>query len=320
MKSLLKLSVLFAVFICVNAKAQNDLADAAKEVSKLSSDTNKVQAWIGLSKEAMRKNYNQAETFADSALKLSTQLQYEEGIILAKKELGNSFYYRGKGDVAYSYWQEVYEYFKEHGEINKSASMLNNMGLIKRNQAKYEEAMEAFFESLRMKESLNDSVGIASSYNNIAVTYAIQENFGQAKEYFFLALHVYEKIKNQGRYNSLLLDIGGMYREQGKMDSSLIYVEQAVAYYSVNGPDVQWARGLYILGNLYQDKEEYQQSHEAYDASIALYSKLGDPHRTAGNYLRKSEVYKTQKNFNEAINFANKALVEVDEGFCQRNG
>jgi two-component sensor histidine kinase len=313
MKSLSNFSFLILILLFVEVNAQPDFETQAQEISVMPSDTNQVLAWIGLSKKTMRKNYDLAQTYGDSALKLSENLEFSKGIILAKKQIGNSLYYRGKGDEAYVYWNEVYEYYKEIGEINKAASMLSNMGLIRRNQALYEEAMEAFFESLKIKESLNDSNGIASAYNNIAVTFAIQENFGSAKDYFFKALEVYESNQNEGRYNSLLLDIGGMYREEGKTDSSLIYIEKAVAYYSENGPDVQLARGLYILGNLYQDKEEYEQSHSSYDRSIELYAKLGDTHRKAGSILRKSETYKAQKDYSNAIAYAIMALEEVKE-------
>ncbi|MCT4623662.1 MAG: tetratricopeptide repeat protein [Schleiferiaceae bacterium] len=304
----------FVIFSCFPLFLfTQSLEQKAADISIMPPDSNKVKAWVALSKEAMQENYIQGENFADSAELLAVQLNYEKGRIQAIKQKGDSYYYRSKGDQAISYWTETFNYYDQNNEKVKAASIISNIGLVKRNQGKYEEAMEAFFKALKIKEEFQDSNGVAAAYNNIAITYAIQKEMDQAKAYFFRALNAYKATNNESRYNSLLLDIGGMYREMGQTDSSIFYVQQAVDYFQENGPDVQLARAYYVLGNLFMDSEEYDRSFTAYDESIELYKSLGHTYRWAGSVLRQSEILKKQQEFERALVYANRALELAQE-------
>lgn len=76
MKSLIKFSFLILILFCSEVKAQSDFESQAQEISSMPSDTNQVLAWIDLSKKTMRKNYDLAQTYGDSALELSEDLEF----------------------------------------------------------------------------------------------------------------------------------------------------------------------------------------------------------------------------------------------------
>ena len=111
---------------------------------------------------------------------------YQEGIEVAKindlKELeskfyiniGNYYYRLGDLDIALGYFLTAYE-IKEVLDKRSLGRLLNNIAIIYRLQKKYDKAELLYLESLKLKEAVNDSIGIATSYLNLGRLNSLRE-------------------------------------------------------------------------------------------------------------------------------------------------
>ena len=75
------------------------------------------------------------------------------------------------------------------------ATSYNNIGLVHRNKAEYDKALEYHQKSLaiRLKQLGPDHPDVAISYNNIAVVYKAKKDLPKAKEYWGKAHAIFLK-------------------------------------------------------------------------------------------------------------------------------
>ncbi len=77
-------------------------------------------------------------------------------------------------------------------KINKRGlgSSYNNIGINYNNQAKYQEALEQFQLSIKMKQEGGDEAGIANTYVNIGSCYISLSKYDEAVNYFMRAIDI----------------------------------------------------------------------------------------------------------------------------------
>lgn len=313
MKLPFKLTLLSVLLFNIGLFAQNDLEVRANEVFLMPNDTNKVLAWINLSKDAMRQNYTAAISYADSALELSLELEYKKGEFAAKRKKSDGLNYSGKYEESLKYARETYAYYKSIGDKLNASRLMSNMALIRRNQSQFEEAMNYYYEALSLKEEINDSSGIAYVLNNIAITFAIQNQHESAIPYFYKARNIYKKLGNDNRFYASTLDVGGLNLETGNLDSALYYVQMATDYFEKVDSKMSLGRCYYLLGRIYNASEQYDKSEVVLQKTVNLFQELGSTNRVAGAMLRQSELAELQGNINAAIGFCNQALETVKD-------
>lgn len=68
--------------------------------------------------------------------------------------------------------------------LEQKGNALNNLGFLNLNKGKIHEALEYYFNSLKIRESISDYTGMAISYNSIGSIYSNQGDFEKAKAYF----------------------------------------------------------------------------------------------------------------------------------------
>src|SRR5581483_6209035 len=89
-----------------------------------------------------------------------------------------------------------------------------------------EKGIEYYKKSLVIKESINDSVGIAISLNNIGGIYITMEDLDEAIEYYHRSLKIRENIHDKQGITNSLNNIGIVLYKQKKYQEALIYAEK----------------------------------------------------------------------------------------------
>jgi len=90
--------------------------------------------------------------------------------------------------------------------INYSiANLMENIGIIFRDQGKFSTALDYHIKSLSIKEKEEDKVGVIRTLNNIGIDYYRMENFNLSIDNFERALDIINEIKLND--SSLILEI-----------------------------------------------------------------------------------------------------------------
>ncbi|MCB0707579.1 MAG: tetratricopeptide repeat protein [Saprospiraceae bacterium] len=283
------------------------------EIQSMTPDTSKVMAWIDLSKTATASDFGLARIYGDSALQLAAKIGFESGEAQAHKQIATACYYGGKLPDALEHYNWVLAYHERQKDELNWAKIMNNIGLVKRNQGKYDEAMNCFFQSLEIKERYPDPDALAFTYKTIGETYAIESNYELAETYFDKALKGFQLAGNEQLEHTMILNIGGFYQETDQPEKSLEYVLRAKAYFEEVDSKQELGRSNYILGKLFIDEGKLVEAEKAFLTARTLFYNLGSLFRVIGCNESLARVAMMQQDYPKAINLAKITLENARE-------
>jgi len=168
-------SFIFILFIN-SSPAQDAYVDSLEAALQASSDVQKINIYLDLSKYFSYTSYEKVIEYGKKALDLSQKLNDKDG-------LANAFYRLGEGLV---------------------------------NQKEYDKAFEYYLKSLRFFEEIEDPKGIFMANNGIGRAYESAGKYQKSFEYYSAALIQAEKNQDKKQQSVALLNIGSMIDAIGK--------------------------------------------------------------------------------------------------------
>ena len=213
--------------------------------------------------------------------------------------------------------EQVYEVLLEQAtnESNK-APIYNQLGIMKREQGEYKEAITFSEQSLEIEEKvvpLRHS-NLAMSYNNIGIVHDSIGEYSKALSSHEKALAIRQKSLPPnhpdlaGSYNS----IGNVYYNMGEYSKALSSHEKALAIRQQslppNHPDL--ASSYNNIGNVYYNMGEYSKALSSYEKALAIRQKSLPPNHPdlAKSYIAHGLVYDKMGEHSKAITFYEKAI------------
>ncbi|PIP54973.1 MAG: hypothetical protein COX07_02435 [Bacteroidetes bacterium CG23_combo_of_CG06-09_8_20_14_all_32_9] len=164
-------------------------------------------------------SYDKAIEYYFKSLKIFEELSKQNEDILLKGEAkkGMSQCYNNIGIVHtkhHNYDKAIEYYFKSlkiFEELSKQqgnavlsreakkgmAQCYNNIGNVHYYQGSYDNAIEYYLKSLKIKEELNDKKGMSNCYNNIGGIYIIQSSYDKAIESYLKSLKIREELGDE---------------------------------------------------------------------------------------------------------------------------
>lgn len=172
-----------------------------------------------------------------------------------------------KPDSAFYFAQLHYNFAEEKGLTKEMAVARNTQGTSFYMSGKYAKAIEYFYESLRLKEKIEDYKGIAATFNNIGMIYDDQGDDEKAIEHYNKAIDYLQKIpvgKDQDK--KILLasyhNIGVLYLNKEEYDKALEYFNRTLSLTSEHNFLRERAYTFSNMGNIYLNLNEEEKSIE----------------------------------------------------------
>lgn len=208
-------------------------------------------------------------------------IQAEIGDLLnmarSKANIGNVYFYFGLDYLkALDYYEESLEFFEQYAEKHREnpaeyeqarlgmANILNNIGLVYKEQKNYGLALENYRKALKLFEELESKPGIAQTQSHIGIVYLEGENYSDALMYSQDALRIYREIGQRKEVASALENIGSIYYQWGKYDQALQHYEESL-----------------------QISKELNLKKEVYD----VYKEISDVYAARGNFRKALDHY-----------------------------
>ena len=257
-----------------------------------------------------RGEYDEGITYIKKALEQIEKSNKEYGRI---KLLEGTLYYR-KGEVeeAQAIYLEVLSVFEEFGaEERDRALLLNNLGNVYFEKRELKKALDYYRMSLAIREKINDYLSISGSYNNIGIVYRYMHEYSTALAYFQKSLNQSEKCGHIWGMIFPLDNMGELYFAIGELEKSVQTYKTEIGY-------LKKIENIYALVNTYGKLAKGYAKHGLFDSAMECLVESGSyiikrdvPLYLASHFLSHVSVYREQEKYERAIEFIEKALLEI---------
>lgn len=172
-------------------------------------------------------DYDQAaQQYAASVDRLqSTNQQQELGLTLL--EQAKLFRKIKMFEEATSVYQRAERIFNQLEDSANLSSTWNEWGVVYEMQSDYPQALRLYRKALRIKEGLNDSVGIAYAHSFISSGELGLKNYKAATVHGLYALHIFEKLGNPFPIAIQSADLATLFQTKKEYATALAYFRQS---------------------------------------------------------------------------------------------
>ena len=226
------------IFIfCKNIFAQNiHINKLLQEVVTTQNDSLGADRLLEISKTFWYKNPDSSIIFANKALKLSKEINYQTGIGFALKNLG----------VAYDLKGDLLQALKNNLLALKIGTALKNQDLI------------------------------GSTCNNIGNIYDKSGDHKQALIFHNKALDIARKEKDENAVATSLLNIGAIFKEEKQFDKAIAFETQAIAISIRTKDSLSLSIAFHNLAETYFQQKKYKEAIDFNLRSLQISNKIDD--------------------------------------------
>jgi serine phosphatase RsbU (regulator of sigma subunit) len=199
-------------------------------------------------------------------------------------------------------------------ELNGNA--LNNLGFLSLNQGKIEDALEYYFKSLKIRESIKDYTGMATSYNSIGSIYSNQGELEKAKDFFEKSLVMRKIIGAPKGIAYCLNNLGFLFEQKKEVLNARKYYLESRDYIEKTEDSSGIASVYNNIGWSYHQTQDYDSALYYYSKSNAIGESIGDKTIIAFALSNTGKVYYELKQYDKGIVFTGNALkIAKEQGF-----
>jgi tetratricopeptide (TPR) repeat protein len=148
---------------------------------------------------------------------------------LSLKILGNFHFFLANYGDALECFFQSLELFETLELRAELAQVLNNIGNICDKRREYQIELNFLKQSLAIKESLGDKHSLANTLNNIGNAYEGLSQYESALTYYEKSLTIKQEINDKRGVASTLGNIGNLMQESGKTETALKYFYHSLA-------------------------------------------------------------------------------------------
>lgn len=298
-----KYKVLFLIlFLFLNSTILSESTDVKLlEKLKTSSGTEKVDILNQLSYNFSQSNFNKSNEYATQALKLSQEIKYKQGEILALCNLGYSHYLLGNIAESRTYYESALTLANKADYHRGQVFAYIGLGLIDWRDTKYNSASLNLNKAIAIgsKYKINDLLGRSYSYSGLI--YWKWSDYTKAIQQYFKALSIKEKVDDQFEIGVTLNNIAYVYNEIKDFEKSLIYSNRAKKIGEKLQNNFVLGRAYSNLGVSYLGLKDYKKSLEYNELSLQIKLKSNDKRGIGFSYIDNGEINLALKQYSKAL-------------------
>lgn len=169
-------------------------------------------------------------------------------------------------------------------------------------------ALEDFYNSLRISEEIADSLVMSNTYNNLGILYDKLGKSEEALGYFNKSLLISTKLKDLEGKASVLNNLSSHYNEAGQKEKALKVLLEAQNIWLENNDTLNIAFNLGNIGNFYLHNEDFAKAEEYLLEAKFIFEKNNDFYNLAYTYHNLGLLKYHQQLFEEAIDMFESGL------------
>lgn len=195
-----------------------------------STDAERIPILIALADELFYSESEEARAYAKEALSLCEEFNDSKQKLTALNVIGITYDIEGLKDSSKFYFTSFYHESVNQQNYNRASAALNNLGMWHWNSGLFDEALEYYFKSARIADSLEtNSLLLSKIYNNIGLIHQELNDFNKAIKYNMEALKLREKENDKRGMTHSYNNLGICHISLGERDSAEFYYRKGLA-------------------------------------------------------------------------------------------
>ncbi|MFK7950681.1 MAG: tetratricopeptide repeat protein [Saprospiraceae bacterium] len=300
--------ILLQFIISIVGLAQN--RDSLLQITKdaTSSDTARMQSYIGLVKMTLGRDMEMAQKYAHQLTELSGQKGNKKYEVMSYNALGiihskmdDNF------DSVFYYLNLAIETAKPLKDKQLNINLYNSLGYAYLHNYQYDKAMEVFLMAVEDAKEV-DEAALTLLYNNIAIIFKEKKEYKKAISWLKRCLAISKKLNNQETVSAAYNNIGNNYKQLGQLDSALFYCEKALELKKIE-KDVYGEIASYINISRIHLRQDFREL--AFDYASKAYQKsteINHPFGVGKSLLLLSDIAFKNQNYSKAAAYAEQCL------------
>src|SRR6478736_2445414 len=307
--------IVLSIAFCSAAFSQDilKLDSLELELKNQSSDSTRIRVLVALSKEYEYSNYNQAKSFADRALSIAEQKNWDWAKVITYKQQASLFVAQGNYPSALKFDNLRLTLTVNEGDSVQIAGALNNVGDDFFGLGEFDEAYYYFTQSYRVANNIKDSARMSISLLNVGSVLKALGQFENAINHLQIAQKISKKIKDNDGEAYFLDEMGDIYLKQKdftKAEEFLLRSLKIIRERKIN--DLE-PHTLSSLANLYFEKNDLKLASSYYDTVYNLHQKTQNAFGQGESNLGKGKVLLKEGKFDEALKLIDQTFRSAQE-------
>ena len=261
------------------------------------------------------KKYCNRLLFVNNGKPDSWYIKVGEMLAIATNNEGFFSYYHGDFDTSLDRFYESLSIREKINDKSGISECLNNIGGIQYSQHNYDEALKLFKQSLALKIEINEIDGIATAYNNIGAIFNDQNQTDSAEVYYLKCLDIYVDEQDELGMGLIYHNLGSIYAKNGLTEKADWFFMHSIKLNQKNGRDQLVANSYFLLSKMYFELKRDDLAEKYAKISLEYAKQIGYPEDIKDAAGVLNELYRRQRKFKEAIVMYDLYIVMKDSSF-----
>jgi signal transduction histidine kinase len=246
-------------------------------------------------------NYNKSNLFATKALNIATTQHNDTLRAKANMYIGTASYLAGKHDEALNKYFEAVKIYQSIKNKNGIAETYNEIGILYLKQNKLNKAKQILYNAITIVDNNSNSRTIANSYNNLGLVFETENNLDSAAYCFKIALKNYENNKDSLGIAYSLDYLSSIYLKDKKFYESEQNLIQSLNIKQRLNDKTGVAIALNNLGELNVEKDDFQKALYYFKTAQDSARHLNFTDLEAHTYNMQALVYEKMNDYKNAF-------------------
>lgn len=234
----------------------------------------------------LRGHYTQGKDWLVKTLLLSRQSADDSSLIehraKALNGLGNIARLKGEFQEAREAFEESLSIYRRLDWPESIATTLNNLSLVLTSQGDYQHAKELLNESLRLYRQESDEQGVAMALNNLSIVAFWYGNYPEAQTLLEECLPIVKGLQDTYGAASILNNLGNALRMQGLFEDAKKCQQESLTYFRELKGKHGVAQTLNNLGLIALEQSQFNKAEQYFQESLTLSQDMGEEQVGAG--------------------------------------
>lgn len=204
--------------------------------------------------------------------------------------------------------QKAIDYARSTSNVVAQANAYSTLGAIYFELKKYDDAIETYYKSVSLYNTIKPSSNQAFSYYRLGLCYMETGDYSKADIYFNKAKTIYETIKIPKAIELLNLQKGIVYKAKGEYKSAIPIFNQIIAKPDAEDTFKTKAEALYQIGNIEMQNNRKNLALNYLKRAYDLNAVNKNPEQKEKILLSLSQVYERLLDVNAAYGYLKKHL------------